>query len=606
MSIGADLPIGSELAGYRVESMLGRGGMGVVYRAHDLALDRPVALKILAPELAADEAFRDRFLRESRLAASIDHPNVIPVYDAGEIAGELYIAMRFVDGRDLKAILAEGPPGKERAVAIASQVAAALDAAHARGLVHRDVKPSNVLVGDRDHVYLADFGLTRQLGDAAAALGASRSLGTADYISPEQIRGDDVDGRADVYSLACVLQECLTGEPPFRRPSELATLYAHLEEQPAEAPGLESVMRTALAKDPDERYKSGGELLEAARSALGLEPRRMRWPLAVAAVGLALIGAALLAFFLTRDSVPTAPTSTGRLIRIDPSTDRVGAAASVGAGSTAVAVGSGRVWVTSYSDDTLWQYDGRRARQIPSVGRPFAVSVDGGDTYVAETGSDPGTENVTLFDTVTAAQVGGTSNYGACSLTSGPAGVWAAGCPDVQELRADAGTPRKIGTVGSSVPISFARPLSAANYREVLSGMAEGDNAVWVIGDEADQRLWRIDPRRHRVAAMIELGFPPGEIAAGGGAVWVTDELRDRLVKVDPATNRIVASIPVGAGAYGVAVGLGSVWVGNAIAHTVTRVDPVTNRIEATIPVAASPRAIATGEGSVWVVGDAR
>ena len=192
MSIGADLPIGSELAGYRVEAMLGRGGMGVVYQAHDLALDRPVALKILAPELAADEVFRDRFLRESRLAASIDHPNVIPVYDAGELAGELYIAMRFVEGQDLTKIIAAGPLGKERTITIVSQIAAALDAAHVRGLVHRDVKPSNVLVGEDDHVYLADFGLTRQLGETAAALGAAHSLGTADYISPEQIRGDEV------------------------------------------------------------------------------------------------------------------------------------------------------------------------------------------------------------------------------------------------------------------------------------------------------------------------------------------------------------------------------------------------------------------------------
>src|SRR6516165_7795227 len=182
MSIGADLPIGSELAGYRVESMLGRGGMGVVYRAHDLALDRPVALKILAPELAADERFRSRFLRESRLAASIDHPNVIPVYDAGEIAGELYIAMRFVDGRDLKQIIVAGPLEKERTIGIVGQIAEALDAAHACGLVHRDVKPSNVLVGDRDHAYLADFGLTRQLGESAAPLRAAHSLGTPDYI----------------------------------------------------------------------------------------------------------------------------------------------------------------------------------------------------------------------------------------------------------------------------------------------------------------------------------------------------------------------------------------------------------------------------------------
>jgi serine/threonine protein kinase len=173
-----DTRLGSELAGYRLEALVGRGGMGVVFRAYDLALERPVALKILAPELAEDERFRERFLRESRLAASIDHPNIVPVYDAGEVAGELYIAMRYVDGAELKQLLAGGPLAKEQAVAIAGQIAAALDAAHARGLVHRDVKPSNVLVTEDGHVYLADFGLTRRLSDQAAGFDAGFSLGT--------------------------------------------------------------------------------------------------------------------------------------------------------------------------------------------------------------------------------------------------------------------------------------------------------------------------------------------------------------------------------------------------------------------------------------------
>ena len=214
--------VGSELAGYRLETLVGRGGMGVVYRAYDLALERPVALKILAPELAEDERFRERFLRESRLAASIDHPNIVPVYDAGEVAGELYIAMRYVDGAELKQLLAEGPLPKEQAVAIAGQIAAALDAAHARGLVHRDVKPSNVLVTADGHVYLADFGLTRRLSDQAGGFEAGLSLGTPAYVAPEQIEGKEVDGRADQYSLACLLHECLTGVPPFARSTEAA------------------------------------------------------------------------------------------------------------------------------------------------------------------------------------------------------------------------------------------------------------------------------------------------------------------------------------------------------------------------------------------------
>ena len=234
------MSVGTQIAGYRLEEEIGRGGMGVVYRAHDVALERSVALKLLAPALAEDPEFRERFLVESRLAASLDHPNVVPVYDAGEVEGQLYLAMRYVEGSDLKRLLAdEGKLEPARAIAVCSQIANALDAAHARGLVHRDVKPSNVLLDEREHAYLADFGLTRRLTDAAPDFDAGLSLGTPAYVAPEQIEGKDVDGRADQYSLACLLHECLTGEPPFPRGSEAATLFAHLEEPPPAAPGLD-------------------------------------------------------------------------------------------------------------------------------------------------------------------------------------------------------------------------------------------------------------------------------------------------------------------------------------------------------------------------------
>ena len=256
MPASADSRIGTELAGYRLEALLGRGGMGVVYRAHDLALDRDVALKLLAPHLAGDVSFRERFLTESRVAASLEHPNVVPIHDAGEIDGQLYIAMRLVEGSDLKAVLRDGPLEPARAVRVLEQIAGALDAAHARGLVHRDVKPSNVLLDEREHVYLADFGLSRYLDDAALPLGPAKSLGTADYVAPEQIRGEEVDGRADVYALGCMLYECLAGEPPFRRGTDAATLYAQLEEAPPVLPGLEEVLPKALAKEPAQRYGS--------------------------------------------------------------------------------------------------------------------------------------------------------------------------------------------------------------------------------------------------------------------------------------------------------------------------------------------------------------
>ena len=597
------MDIGTQIAGYGLEESIGRGGMGVVYRAHDLALERSVALKLLAPQLAEDPDFRERFLVESRLAASLDHPNVVPVFDAGEVEGQLYLAMRYVEGTDLKRLLVqEGKLEPGRAIAICSQVANALDAAHARGLVHRDVKPSNVLLDESGHAYLADFGLTRRLTEQAPGFETGLSLGTPAYVAPEQIEGKDVDGRADQYSLACMLHECLTGEPPFPRGSEAATLFAHLEEPPPAAPGLEAVMARALAKDRSQRYPSCAEFVADVRRALDLEPKRTRWPLALAGVGAAILGIALVAFFLTRGGESTQAAQGGRLIRIDPTSNRVMSSAIVGNGPAAVAADDRRIWVASYEDGTLWRGDisAGGMTKIPAFGRPYAVTLHDDTAYVAALGPGQFAGNISTFDAATGGRLGGLQLF-ACSLASSPSSVWSAGCPNVQELDT-AQNPR----VKATVVIPFPKPLTAATFREALSSVAIGSGGVWVIGDPADRRLWRIDPARHRIAATIELGFPPGGVATGGGAVWVTDVLGDRVVRVDPATNRVVRSIPVGRGARGLAFGRDSVWVADAIAHTVTRVDPATNSVVATIPVASSPQAVASGGGSLWVVGDAR
>jgi class 3 adenylate cyclase/tetratricopeptide (TPR) repeat protein len=261
---------GATFAHYRVEAMVGRGGMGVVYRATDLSLERPVALKLIAPEVAHNERFRRRFLREPRLAASLDHPNVVPIYQAGEHGGQLYLAMRFVAGSDLSAVLKRHRTlTPEHALGILTQIAGALDAAHRRGLVHRDVKPANVLLDEEEHAYLTDFGITKEVRSTPTETGGV--VGTLDYLAPEQIRGERVDGRADCYALACVLYECLAGAPPFRRQSEAETLWAHMQEEPAPPAGyqaLEPVFRTALAKERDERFPSCSALLSAARRAL--------------------------------------------------------------------------------------------------------------------------------------------------------------------------------------------------------------------------------------------------------------------------------------------------------------------------------------------------
>src|SRR6266498_2546607 len=254
-----DVRVGTELAGYRIESVIGRGGMGVVYVADHLRLKRKAALKVLAPELASDERFRERFVIESELAASLEHPNIVPIYDAGEADGLLYIAMRLIEGRDLKTLIErEGSLDPDRTVSLISQVASALDAAHAKGLIHRDVKPANVLIGGTDHAYLTDFGLTKRPDQTTGLTKTGQFLGSVDYAAPEQFEGKPLDARTDVYSLACVAYECLTGEVPFRRDQEAAVMYAHLRDAPPRAsasrpdlpPDLDGAISRGMAKRP--------------------------------------------------------------------------------------------------------------------------------------------------------------------------------------------------------------------------------------------------------------------------------------------------------------------------------------------------------------------
>src|SRR2546423_1466485 len=282
----AGLPlVGDEFAGYRVRSVLGRGGMSVVYQAENLRLSSVIALKVLAPELAADDVFRARFLEESRIAASLNHPNVIPIYAMGCQDDLLYIAMRYVSGTDMRQIIKKrGRILPATALFLIGQAARALDAAHRKGLVHRDVKPGNLLIergsddDDPDHVYLADFGITKHAMPRSGLTSTGQSLGTIDYVAPEQIRGTSVLGLADQYSLGCVLYECLTGRVPFEKDLDAAIIWAHVEETPAMPtvlrpdlpPEVDQVFGRVLAKRPDERYGSCREFVEAARMALGI------------------------------------------------------------------------------------------------------------------------------------------------------------------------------------------------------------------------------------------------------------------------------------------------------------------------------------------------
>ncbi|KOU95332.1 serine/threonine-protein kinase [Streptomyces sp. XY533] len=280
--------VGQQIAGYRIERMIGRGGMAVVYCAKDLRLDRTVAIKLIAPERARDDTFRRRFTHESRVAASIEHPHIVPIFEAGETDGVLYIAMRYVPGLDLRGLLdREGPLPVPTALRIAAQVASALDAAHDHDLVHRDVKPGNILVAagtDRDHpehIYLTDFGLTKKSLSLSGFTTAGEFVGTLDYMAPEQISGRPVDGRCDLYSLACVVYETLAGGPPFVREEDAALLWAHqydappplTERRPDVAPAADEVLAKALAKVPEDRYGSCLEFVAALRDATENGPR---------------------------------------------------------------------------------------------------------------------------------------------------------------------------------------------------------------------------------------------------------------------------------------------------------------------------------------------
>ena len=270
-----ELAPGVEVGSYRIEAPIGRGGMGIVYRALDLRLGRQVALKVLSRDRAEDELFRDRFLRESRILASLDDPHIVPIFEAGEDKGQLFIAMRLVLGPDLRTVLErEGRLQPARAVAIIAQVGSALDAAHVRGLVHRDVKPANILLapasdaGQQDHVYLSDFGLTKLSGSESGLTAIGQFVGTPGFVAPEQIEGRTLDHRVDIYALGCVLYSSLTGERAYPRDTTIASLWAHLKEPPPSATALvpqlprafDDVIERAMARDPKDRYQTAGGL----------------------------------------------------------------------------------------------------------------------------------------------------------------------------------------------------------------------------------------------------------------------------------------------------------------------------------------------------------
>jgi serine/threonine protein kinase len=591
--------LGTQFAGYRIDGVVGRGGMGVVYRATELALDRPVALKLIAPEFAGDESFRERFLRESRLAASIDHAGILPVYSAGEADGELYLANRFVDGTDLRALLEHGPLPAERALGLVGQVADALDAAHARGLVHRDVKPGNVLVDAADHCYLSDFGLTTQLraGDKTAS---GVLAGSLDYLAPEQIRRGEVDGRTDQYALGCMLYELLSGAPPFRRETEAQTLWAHMQEEPsplAAYPELAPVLSRALAKEPEERYESCDAFVDKARAALGLAPspvavRRQRRRIGgrllyggVALIVLAAVAAVLALTLRSNEALVAVPNSLGV---VDPVSQELVQAIPVGNTPTEVAASDDWVWVVNSNDGTgtISRIDPETRSTVSTFsvgGTPVSLLSAFGSLWVGTAEGqvfriDPSTD--LEEDSWTLPNAGEETVFqpdqGAGWLAAGPDAVWAASLRTISRI--DPATSR------------------IDRRRSVVWGpMAYGFGSLWVLGPE----LVRLQPATMRRVATVDLPGSYSDIATGLGGVWVTGDGADAVLRVDPREEGLSRTYDVGSGPFGVAVGANAVWAPSE-GGTVARIDPRTDEVTS-IPVGGTPRALDVGAGGVWV-----
>jgi DNA-binding beta-propeller fold protein YncE len=618
----ADLVVGDEVAGYRIDARLARGGMGVVYRATHLGLDRPVALKVIARELAGDASFRDRFLRESRLAASLDHPAVVPVFDSREVDGELIVAMRLVTGGDLRGVIdRDGPLPPARATTLLGQVAAALDAAHAAGIVHRDVKPHNVLV-EGDRAYLSDFGLAKAIGEGG---GSSASVvGTVAYMSPEQWRGEAVGPPADVYSLGCVLFEAVTGVVPYARAD------ADPEATPRLPAGLEGAIEKATAPRPEDRFATAAELIEAARAGEGdpevrtrvldsaSDPRPSSLPSRSTSVTPDGARSTSVTHGLTqvdRDAAELTQVDRGRgrrrafvaggallvaaaiaaavlLFTGGESGPTVSAPLPVGKPPLRIAAGSEKIWVLSEPEATLTRVD---AETDEVIGAPLqmppgvaAVAVGGGSVWV----TDSTTGRLLRIDDETGGvtqriRVGGHPG----PLVYGGGRIWVADADGAGITAVNA----KGGRVVRRALAPHVAPLR----------LATGAGGLWVSSAAGDT-VRRIDLGTFAVGAPIAAGRGPAGITVADGLVWVADARAGAVTRVDPSLQAASgAPIAVGARPGGIDAGPNSVWVTLAGEGAVRRLDlPSGEPDGGPIAVGPEPSALAVGVTAVWVVND--
>jgi DNA-binding beta-propeller fold protein YncE len=593
--VPARLQIGSTVAGYRVDALIARGGMGVVYRATHLALERPVALKVIARELADRGDFRERFGRESRLAARLDHPAVVPIYDSREVDGELLIAMRLVEGGDLRRLLdREGPLEPERAVALLGQIADALDAAHAAGIVHRDVKPHNVLV-EGDRAFLSDFGLAKAFKESGAASGTS-VVGTAEYMAPEQWRGGTAGPPADIYALGCVLYEAVTGIPPYSR--------READTEPEIPEGLAEVIERAVAPDPGDRFHSAGALINAARQRLGSAVRPTQVLSAESEAGrtavMARSGARdgggrrsrrrLLGFALA-GGVVLAAAAVAAVLLLSGGGGGVEVSAPIAIGSPPlrVAAAGPEVWVTSEADGTLTRLNPTTGAPVGSPlelgGDPAGVAVGGGSVWVTEAKAgellrvDPDTAKVTEH-----VKVGGRPG----PVAYGGHRVWVAD----ENGAGITGVNAKGGNVFKRHIAPHAAPLR----------LAVGAGGLWVSNTNSGT-IARVDLGDATVGAPIPVGRGPAGVTVARGYVWVANSRSGTVSKVDPSIGTVVGDpVEVGGRPGGVDAGPSLLWVASAADDTVTRIDLGSSEREGDpVAVGPEPGAVAVGGEAVWV-----
>jgi ABC-type oligopeptide transport system substrate-binding subunit/tRNA A-37 threonylcarbamoyl transferase component Bud32 len=605
-----DVRTGTIIAGFRVESLLGEGAMGTVYLAEETATGRRIALKVLAPELASDERFRARFLRETELAASLEDPHVVPTLASGEENGTLYLAMALVEGSDLRKLLrSEGRFDPERTIDLIGQVASALDTAHAAGLVHRDVKPANILVertDDGEKAYVCDFGLARHVTSVSSLTSDRGFVGTIDYVPPEQVEGGTVDGRADVYSLGCVLFECLSGERPFDRESELSVLFAHLNDPPprvterrADLPAaFDTVFETALAKSPDERYATCGELAHAARAALAgkaLGPRRPHRLRVAVVAALVVAGAAAAAVLATeapqahRVGRPTLSLTPNALNLVDARTRRVtGHVQLARRGDFSspirdVVLAGGSAWALLGSTQQLVRIDLTTRKQTKIVRLRWTpgqrLAAGGGSVWVPE---DFGPHLVGIDDhsgkVVHRFEVAGD---GIAGIAYGAGSLWLAQGRRIS--RVDPRTGRVLG-----------------HYRARARWLVFADGALWAA-DPGSGRVTKIDPAENKIAARANLHPWITDLAVGGGLVWVSVTPANAVFGLSEDKLGVQGtSTPAGKDPERISFGGGHLWVANSAANSMSLIDQISTR-RTQLTAAARPTTALPSGGLILV-----